>query len=108
MTPEDYERDKNADPFYNRETRQLLKQNHLIFDEQSMTKASENKSFYDQRLVTQKNTVTGLKMSAKEKDMLDEIHKIRVETFETRVNDPLNEKPYLPMLSSDEKEVIME
>jgi hypothetical protein len=21
MTPEDYERDKNADPFYNRETR---------------------------------------------------------------------------------------
>ena len=29
-------------------------------------------------------------------------------TFEERINDPMNVKPYLPMLSSDEKEVIME
>jgi hypothetical protein len=33
---------------------------------------------------------------------------MRLTMFEHRVNDPNNEKPYLPMLSSDEKEVIME
>ena len=36
------------------------------------------------------------------------MHDIRLQTFEARVNDPMNVKPYLPMLSSDEKEVIME
>lgn len=36
------------------------------------------------------------------------MHEMRLETFEQRVNDPMNEKPYLPMLSSDEREVIME
>ena len=33
---------------------------------------------------------------------------MRLTTFENRINDPMNVKPYLPMLSSDEKEVIME
>ena len=103
------EQDGSADPFYNREARKLFENIKIEKnDSKSDTKASDNKSTHDDRLVTQKNPVTGLKMTAKERDMLDEIHKIRVETFETRVNDPLNEKPYLPMLSSDEKEVIME
>lgn len=41
-------------------------------------------------------------------DVLDKMHKMRLTTFENRINDPMNVKPYLPMLSSDEKEVIME
>jgi len=36
------------------------------------------------------------------------MHKFRIQSFENRINDPMNVKPYLPMLSSDEKEVIME
>jgi hypothetical protein len=36
------------------------------------------------------------------------MHEMRMTTFEERINDPMNVKPYLPMLSSDEKEVIME
>lgn len=41
-------------------------------------------------------------------DVLENIHKMRLTSFENRINDPMNVKPYLPMLSSDEKEVIME
>ena len=41
-------------------------------------------------------------------DILEKMHELRLETFEKRVNDPMNVKPYLPMLSSDEREVIME
>ena len=41
-------------------------------------------------------------------DVLDKMHEMRLTTFEKRINDPMNVKPYLPMLSSDEKEVIME
>ena len=41
-------------------------------------------------------------------EILDKMHELRLETFEERVNDPMNVKPYLPMLSSDEREVIME
>ena len=41
-------------------------------------------------------------------DILDKMHEMRLQTFEQRINDPMNVKPYLPMLSSDEKEVIME
>lgn len=41
-------------------------------------------------------------------DVLDKMHQMRLTTFENRINDPMNVKPYLPMLSSDEKEVIME
>ena len=41
-------------------------------------------------------------------DILDKMHEMRLQTFEHRINDPMNVKPYLPMLSSDEKEVIME
>lgn len=33
---------------------------------------------------------------------------MRIQTFEKRARDTNNEKPYLPMLSSDEKELIME
>ena len=40
--------------------------------------------------------------------VLDKMHQMRLTTFENRINDPMNVKPYLPMLSSDEKEVIME
>lgn len=41
-------------------------------------------------------------------EVLDKMHQMRLTTFEKRINDPMNVKPYLPMLSSDEKEVIME
>jgi len=41
-------------------------------------------------------------------DILNHMHKFRLQSFENRINDPMNVKPYLPMLSSDEKEVIME
>lgn len=41
-------------------------------------------------------------------DILNHMHKFRLQSFEQRINDPMNVKPYLPMLSSDEKEVIME
>ena len=41
-------------------------------------------------------------------DVLNKMHEMRLTTFEKRINDPMNVKPYLPMLSSDEKEVIME
>ena len=41
-------------------------------------------------------------------DVLDKMHNMRLTSFEKRINDPMNVKPYLPMLSSDEKEVIME
>ena len=41
-------------------------------------------------------------------DILNHMHKYRLQSFEQRINDPMNVKPYLPMLSSDEKEVIME
>lgn len=40
--------------------------------------------------------------------ILEKMHEMRMQTFEDRINDPMNVKPYLPMLSSDEKEVIME
>jgi hypothetical protein len=40
--------------------------------------------------------------------VLDHIHSMRLKTFEQRANDKNNEKPYLPMLSSDEKVQIME
>ena len=40
--------------------------------------------------------------------ILEKMHEMRLTTFENRINDPMNVKPYLPMLSSDEKEVIME
>lgn len=36
------------------------------------------------------------------------IHKLRMDAFDKRANDPMNVKPYLPMLISDEREVIME
>lgn len=36
------------------------------------------------------------------------MHQMRLTSFEKRINDPMNVKPYLPMLSSDEKELIME
>ena len=36
------------------------------------------------------------------------IHKLRMDAFDRRTNDPMNVKPYLPMLISDEREVIME
>ena len=40
---------------------------------------------------------------------LNELHKMRMDLFEQRTSvDAQNEKPYLPMLSSDEKELIME
>jgi hypothetical protein len=42
------------------------------------------------------------------RDVLDKMHQMRLNTFEKRINDPMNVKPYLPMLSSDEKELIME
>ena len=41
-------------------------------------------------------------------EVLDKMHEMRLGTFEKRINDPMNVKPYLPMLSSDEKELIME
>ena len=41
-------------------------------------------------------------------DILNYMHKYRIQSFDERINDPMNVKPYLPMLSSDEKEVIME
>jgi len=59
-------------------------------------------------MVVHKNPHTGLQMQSTEQELLDHIHEMRVDTFEMRMKDPLNEKPYLPMLSSDEKEVIME
>ena len=59
-------------------------------------------------MVAHKHPVTGAQMTATEEELLEHIHNMRVDTFEQRTKDPLNEKPYLPMLSSDEKEVIME
>jgi len=47
-------------------------------------------------------------LECKEDEVLDHIHKMRLKTFEKRANDPQNVKPYLPMLSSDEKELILE
>lgn len=58
--------------------------------------------------VVAKNGQSGLKMKSTEKEVLDHIHQMRLQMFEHRSNDPNNEKPYLPMLSSDEKEVILE
>ena len=59
-------------------------------------------------MVTHKNPITGLQMQSTEEELLEHIHNMRVDAFEMRHKDPHNEKPYLPMLSSDEKEVIME
>lgn len=53
-----------------------------------------------------KTATTGFNFT--KEDILDKMHEMRLESFEQRVNDPMNEKPYLPMLSSDEREVIME
>lgn len=53
-------------------------------------------------------TTTGGGFNFTKEDVLDKMHEMRLQTFEHRVNDPMNVKPYLPMLSSDEKEVIME
>lgn len=60
------------------------------------------------KTVVAKDPKSGLKMESTQKELLDHIHQMRLKMFETRVMDPGNEKPYLPMLSSDEKELIME
>ena len=47
-------------------------------------------------------------ISAPQDEVLKHIHNMRLDSFEQRFNDPGNVKPYLPNLSSDEKEVIVE
>lgn len=55
------------------------------------------------------NTKNGTKLVSTEGEVLEAIHKMRLGQFETRADGSLaTEKPYLPMLSSDEKELIME
>lgn len=55
------------------------------------------------------NTRNGTKLVSTEGEVLEHIHKMRLSQFETRAEGTLaTEKPYLPMLSSDEKELIME
>ena len=51
---------------------------------------------------------TGMPKNVTKDQILEKMHEMRLQTFEERINDPMNVKPYLPMLSSDEKEVIME
>ena len=51
---------------------------------------------------------TGMPNNITKDQILEKMHEMRLQTFEERINDPMNVKPYLPMLSSDEKEVIME
>lgn len=74
------------------------------FDETPRTQATAEDAG---KYVVAKNH-QGMKMKSTEKEVLDHIHQMRLMMFEHRVNDVNNEKPYLPMLSSDEKELIME
>ena len=55
------------------------------------------------------NAKNGTKLVSTEGEVLEAIHKMRLNQFENRADGSLaTEKPYLPMLSSDEKELIME
>jgi hypothetical protein len=88
-----------VDPFYDTNVMQRG------FDATPRTQASAG---LEKKVVVAKNLKSGLKMESTEQELLEHIHKLRLQQFDARANDPLNEKPYLPMLSSDEKEVIME
>ena len=67
----------------------------------------EGKAPYPSHSSFRHNSLGASDMTGKE-DILNHMHKYRIQSFEQRINDPMNVKPYLPMLSSDEKEVIME
>jgi hypothetical protein len=94
---------KEDDPFY---MKVADLNNKMTEDHTPRTLASANDA--NTKLVVGKNPKNGLKMASTEQDMLNHIHEMRLKMFDIRANDPHNEKPYLPMLSSDEKELIME
>lgn len=54
------------------------------------------------------STQTGSIHHARDEQALDYMHKLRMKAFDKRCENPRKVKPYLPMLISDEKEVIME
>jgi hypothetical protein len=90
------------DPFYKSVRGLKPEENHAETAETQATVDEPSK------YVVAKNPLNGLKMKSTEQEVLDNIHQMRLMMFEHRSNDPNNEKPYLPMLSSDEKELIME
>ena len=90
------------DPFY-----QQVPGIKREISETPRTEASVQDAY--KKIVVAKNVSNGIKLESTEKEVLDHIHKMRLQMFEKRrAKDSNNEKPYLPMLSSDEKELIME
>ena len=93
-----------GDPFY-KQMHGMEAEKEVPMTATPRTQASNG--IHDKKLVA-KNPKNGLKMISTEKEVLEHIHEMRLKQFEVRANDPRNEKPYLPMLSSDEKELILE
>lgn len=92
-----------VDPFYEKDVQIYVKDMSKPVSAASPTRASEN-DISNVRSVQIQNR--------KQKDhseVLSHIHAMRVNCFEQRADpDAPNEKPYLPMISADEKELIME
>ena len=65
--------------------------------------------FVPQRISPRSSKCSDYTQNGRKNEVLHKIHDLRMQMFNERTNvSAVNEKPYLPMLSSDEKEIIME
>lgn len=113
-TPNDALFDDKEDPFYLGEQKKMLdleiSKRQAQNDQFAISLADTSSDFMPSgKKIVASNAKNGTKLVSTEGEVLEAIHKMRLNQFETRADGSLaTEKPYLPMLSSDEKELIME
>ena len=106
--------DKEEDPFYVGEQKKMLDieitKRQAQNEHCAISMADTSSDFMPSgKKIMASNARNGTKLVSTEGEVLEAIHKMRLSQFEHRADGSLaTEKPYLPMLSSDEKELIME
>ena len=101
--PADFAGDVN-DPFYQNVsiTMQNLKSKKDAGDLESVNFEGPGKN------IISKSRTDGKSKTLTEGEVLNHIHNLRQKAFDKRQDELMNQKPFLPMLSTDEKELIME
>lgn len=94
------------DPFYHNQD--IILQNTKTLNIRGPDATMESLTPGPGKTIKAKNALNGKLAQVTEEEVLNHIHNLRLQSFEKRTSEQMNEKPYLPMLSSDEKELIME
>ena len=109
--------DSGTDPFYGHIKETLDAEVKKARANETPCTVAETGSDFNPRgkiVVAGTGQPNGPKLMSTEGEVLEKIHQMRLQQFEIRTkqgdigSSGVNEKPYLPMLSSDEKELILE